>query len=382
MRVLGVVTLVSPTGEYGGPLRVAVNQLTALRERGHDVVLAGAHRGYAGEAPRAFEGVPARLFAAQTILPGTGFAGIGAPALWRALRRHAREFDVVHVHAARDLVTLPAARIAQGLGVPTVLQSHGMIDESAHPLAGAVDAALTRPALAAARHVTYLTAHERRALEHTSRGAARLAELANGVPLADPPAPSHASPRVLYLARLAKRKRPLLFVEAARRVAVDFPDAQFTLVGPDEGEGPAVRAAIAASGLSDRITWAGAAGPDETLAHMRNASIYVLPSVDEPYPMTVLEAMSVGLPVVVTHTCGLARFVTEAGAGLVVDDSLDDLERGLRRLLASPVEAAAHGAAGRAAVRRDRSMSAIAQRLESLYATPSEIDERTAPFIR
>lgn len=367
MKVLGVVTLVSPQGEYGGPVRVAVNQLAALRERGHDVVLAGSHRGFIRGAPESFESVPTRLFPARTLLPGAGFAGLGSPGLWRAVRRHAREFDVVHVHAARDLVTLPAARIAQRLGVRTVLQSHGMIDESANPLAGPVDAALTRPALASAHHVTYLTSHERQALETVGRGAADLAELPNGVPSADPPARRSGPPHVLYLARLAPRKRPRIFVEAATRLAAEFPNARFTLVGPDEGEGAAVRAAIAASGAGGRIRWEGAVPPGETIARMRDATVYVLPSVDEPYPMTVLEAMSLGLPVVVTDTCGLARFVSESGAGTVVNDSVEALVGSLRTLLTDTAAAVAAGDAGRDAVRMQRSMAAIAERLETLY---------------
>ena len=50
-----------------------------------------------------------------------------------------------------------------------------------------------------------------------------------------------------------------------------------------------------------RISWEGALAPAEIPQRMAAASIYVLPSVREPYPMSVLEAMSVGLPVVVSR---------------------------------------------------------------------------------
>lgn len=365
MRILAVVTLVSPHGEYGGPVRVALNQLMALRDLGHDVVVAGAARGY-DAVPSEVDGIPARLFPARTIIPGIGFAGIGSPGLLRSLRRHVDEFDVVHVHAARDLVTLPAARIAQARGVATVLQTHGMIDETANPLAVPLDAALTRPALAAARAVTHLTERERSSLEAVGRGRARLVELPNGVPagpLADP-----AGPELLYLARLAPRKRPVHFVEAAARLAPEFPTARFSLVGPDEGEGDAVRAAIAASGHADRIRWEGALEPARTGERMRHASGYVLPSVDEPYPMSVLEAMSAGLPVVVTDTCGLAPAVREADAGFVTDGGLEPLVAAMRRLLGDPADARARGARGRALTRDRFTMPAIAERLVALYA--------------
>jgi glycosyltransferase involved in cell wall biosynthesis len=100
---------------------------------------------------------------------------------------------------------------------------------------------------------------------------------------------------------------------------------------------------------------------------MRRATVYVLPSVDEPYPMSVLEAMSVGLPVVVTDTCGLASFVRDHDAGLVTDDTVEGLADAVRTLLADPDRAAAMGARGGSAVRSERSMAAIAQRLETFY---------------
>lgn len=366
MKILGVVTLVSPLGEYGGPTRVAINQLLALQERGHQVVLAAAQRGFDGHVPTELDGVPARLFAARTILPGTGFAGLGSPELWRAVHRHAREFDVVHVHAARDLVTLPSAIIALRRGVPIVVQTHGMIDETTNPLAVPLDLALTRPVLRRARLVAYLTSRERASLQVVSRGEARLEELANGVPL-EAAAVAAGPARVLFLARLAPRKHPVSFVEAAARVAPEFPDADFALVGPDEGEGASVLKAIASSGEADRIRWEGPIAMSEAAERMRQATLYALPSVDEPYPMSVLEAMSVGLPVVVTDTCGLAPFVRDHDAGIVTDDTVESLADALRTLLADPDLAAAMGARGRDAVRSERSMTAIAERLEALY---------------
>lgn len=365
MRVLAIVTLVSPHGEYGGPVRVAVNQLAALHDLGHDVVLAGSARGY-DTIPTEVDGVPARLYPARTIVPGIGFAGVGSPALLRALRRHVGEFDVVHVHAARDLVTLPAARIAQARGIPTVLQTHGMIDETANPLAIPLDAFLTRPALAAARAVTHLTPRERASLETVGRGRARLVELPNGVPAG--PAAAADRPELLYLARLAPRKRPGQFVAAASILAAEFPAAHFTLVGPDEGEGDAVRAAIAASGHPDRIRWEGALEPARTGERMRQATGYVLPAVDEPYPMSVLEAMSAGLPVVVTDTCGLAEAVRGADAGIVTDGGLPALVAAMRGLLADTAAGRARGERGRTLTRERFTMPAIAQRLVDLYA--------------
>ena len=70
MRVLQVVSLVSPQGEYGGPTRVALAQCRALRDAGHDVVLAAGSWGY-DPVPREVDGVRVRLFHAVAPMPGS-----------------------------------------------------------------------------------------------------------------------------------------------------------------------------------------------------------------------------------------------------------------------------------------------------------------------
>ncbi|WP_211332442.1 glycosyltransferase [Nocardioides aurantiacus] len=362
------MTLVTPHGEYGGPVRVAVNQARSLRSAGWDVVLVGAHRGWGSTGPPTkVDGVPTMLWPARTLVPGAGFAGVGSPGLWRWVRRHARDFDVVHVHLARDLVTLPAAWLVRRLGVPYVLQTHGMVDATSNPLAVPLDAAMTRPVLRSAGRVLHLTLEELHGLQQVVPSGLRTAVLHNGVPLPSDPA-GGGSRTVLYLARLAPRKRPGAFVEAARVLASRHPDVEFVMVGPDEGEGAAVKEAIrqAVAGGA-RVSWTGAVAPENTEAAMRQACSYVLPAVDEPYPMSVLEAMALSLPVLVTDSCGLAPAIARAGAGIVVDASQESLVEALDRLLSDPVAAAAMGIRGRALVQQEMDMAEVADRLSNTY---------------
>ncbi len=365
MRILSVVTLISPQGEYGGPVRVALNQARELIELGHSVTVCAAARGF-DAPPTEMSGVPLRLFPARQVLPGSGFAGLAAPSMWRWVAQHAKEFDVCHIHAARDLVTLPAAAIARARKVPFVLQTHGMIDRSTKLLAVPLDVVLTRPVLRGAGRILHLTPVERQGLIEVGGADLPLVELPNGVPWAGEQE-RPASSEVLYLARLAERKRPALFAQVAEALSVEFPDVRFTLVGPDEGEGDTVRRTIAASAAGDRLSWEGPIPPEETLARMRRATVYVLPSVDEPYPMSVLEAMSIGLPVVITDSCGLAGIVERADAGAVVDSSPESLQDAVRDLLADPDEAQRKGLRGRAFVRDELAMSTIAGTLAELY---------------
>ena len=367
MRIAHVVTLLSPDGAYGGPVRVAVNQLTALAERGHDVTLFATYRGY-DTAPTSIGDIPVVAFPARTRIPGTGFAGLGSSHLTKEIRRRAADFDVVHVHLARDLVTLPAARAAQRAGVPVFLQTHGMIDRSSNPLAGPLDALLTRPVLHGASSVFYLTGRERDDLIAVGAPESKLEHLVNGVPDPAPLARVESSGvDVLFLARLHERKRPAHFVRAAIALACEFPAVTFSLVGPDEGEGDAVRRLIADSGVGDRIRWEGALAPELTLERMTRSALYVLPSVDEPFPMSVLEAASLGLPVIVTDSCGLAPAIEAAGAGAVVGPTLDDLVGGMRALLKDTHTGNVAGGNARVMVRQNHSMAEVARAISTAY---------------
>lgn len=370
MRIAHVVTLLSPDGAYGGPVRVAVNQLTALAERGHDVTLFATYRGY-DTAPTSIGDIPVVAFPARTRIPGTGFAGLGSSRLTKEIRRRAADFDVVHVHLARDLVTLPAARAAQRAGVPVFLQTHGMIDRSSNPLAGPLDALLTRPVLHGASSVFYLTGRERDDLIAVGAPESKLEHLVNGVPDPAPLARVESSGvDVLFLARLHERKRPAHFVRAAIALASEFPAVTFSLVGPDEGEGNAVRRLIADSGVGDRIRWEGALAPELTLERMTHSALYVLPSVDEPFPMSVLEAASLGLPVIVTDSCGLAPEIEAAGAGAVVDSSLNSLVSAMRTCLDEHGPGGQTGAKARQMAANSFAMSAVSARLAERYGSP------------
>lgn len=369
MRILHVVTLLSPDGAFGGPVRVADNQAVELRARGHDVVLAAGRTGYGAAPPAALNGTPLRLFDVQRLLPGTpAYSGTTSVGLLRWLRGASHTVDLVHIHLARDLITLPAAAMVRSAGVPYVVQPHGMVIASKNPLAPALDTLMTRRVLRDAGAVLHLTEQERVGLLSVAGPDIRLRPLRNGVPAVAEQRAAPARPQALFCARLQARKRPLLFVEMARTLLDDGVDAEFVLVGPDGGEGAAVSAAIAEHGDSTRLRWEGPLDPSRTLERMAAASLLVLPSVDEPYPMAVLEAMSVGRPVIVVDSCGLAESVQAYGCGLVVDSSLPQLVAATRRLLTEPATREPMAARAAQAAVRHFGMAAVVDDLEAAYA--------------
>ncbi|MEU3911995.1 glycosyltransferase [Streptomyces sp. NPDC029721] len=366
MKILHAVTLHSPSHAFGGPVRVALNLAKGLRERGHEARLLALGEGF-DPWPTSVEGVPAKLFPARRLLP-LGFSGMTSPALLASASRLVRDADVVHVHLARDLVTLPVALAALRAGKPLVLQTHGMVDPSEKLLAKVLDAVAVRRLLRGADALLYLTPHERTGLDAVvgTPPLAQAVRLVNGTPAQEERPPLSGPPRILYSARLQARKRPVDFVDAAPAVLAAHPDAEFVVAGPDEGELAAVRARVAALGLTDRFTVPGALSTPEVLTELGRAHVYVLPSVDEPFPMSVLEALSVGVPTVVTHSNGLARDIAASGAGRAVDPGPQGVAEAVLALL-DPAENAAASKAARELAAGSFSMDAVLDALLGVY---------------
>lgn len=334
MKIAHVVTYASANGAFGGPTRVAFAQAEALARRGHEVtVYAGTPRDECVDMPQ--DGYRLRTFPVRRLAPFGGFATLWPTGLQRALRSDLRRMDVVHIHLARDLTTLPTALHADITRLPYVVQPHGMVDTSNRPLAKALDAIATRRALRNARAWLVLTDAERSELA-TLASARRVVSIPNGVdPQPLPPAEGRPD-EVLFLARLHERKRPLAFIEMARILSERLPTTTFRLFGPDEGEGSAVTRAISEAGMGDRLVWAGALAPSETRKALAAARVYVLPAVNEVFPMSILEAFSAGTPVVTTSSLGIAAACERHGAAIVTDGSPAALADAVQSIYSSP----------------------------------------------
>ncbi|MFF7351645.1 glycosyltransferase [Streptomyces filipinensis] len=372
MRVVQVVTLVSDDGTFGGPPSVALAQLQEMAERGHDVRLVSLWRGRT-PAPGHLGTVPFVSRRARTVVPGQGCLGLLHPLLlgdlWRAMGRA----DAVHLHVGRDLVSLAALAVARLRRVGFVVQTHGMVE----PRTGAVPRLFDSffvPLLRRARCCLVLTERERRALSAVlGAGQPPLVTLPNGVRLSAHARPERSSDgqEVIFLARLHPRKRPEAFVEMAALVHKEIPKARFTLYGTDEGSLGQVNQLVADRGLTDVVRYGGPLEHSAALRAYRGAAVYVLPSVHEPFPMTVLEALAEGTPVVCTSSCGIAGELADRQAAMVTDGSPQALAEAVSGLLTDEALHRRLTGAGHRAIREVFSIRAVVDRLEGIYRNRS-----------
>jgi glycosyltransferase involved in cell wall biosynthesis len=213
--------------------------------------------------------------------------------------------------------------------------------------------------------------------QHESEEIKRIApsvqtvELPNGIDLPVSSERWHADnlvdPAVLFLARLHPRKRVTAFLEMARILSEEGVAARYRVVGPDGGDLVEAERLVRRYELGDRVTFVGSLEGEAVAREYRNSAVYVLPSVNEPFPMTVLEALSLGVPTVVTDTCFIAPMLENSGAAVVSEPEPEVLARSVKAILGEPGLAEHLSRTGRRLAQTQFSSERVVDRLENYY---------------
>jgi glycosyltransferase involved in cell wall biosynthesis len=145
------------------------------------------------------------------------------------------------------------------------------------------------------------------------------------------------------------------------------PDVRLVCAG--RGERVAVARYAERLGVADAVRFTGQVGPSGKRALLEAAAVFALPSHDEAMPVSLLEAMSAGVPCIASPVGGIPEALVDGVSGyLVAPGDAATLERLLRRLLLDRALAARIGAAGRESARLRFAPERALPRLEELYA--------------
>ena len=196
----------------------------------------------------------------------------------------------------------------------------------------------------------------------------RVAIVPNGVDLAEFVPTPEASPDfdVIFSGRIERRKGSRPMVEVCRRLVAAHPRIRIAIVGYGDDD-DFVRTGLAE--LKDNVVLYGKAPFSEMVGHYRRSKVYVSTSYYEGLPGTCLEAMAMGLPVVVWDLLFYRDLVVSGMTGLTapVNDT-GALVDSVGRLLADPDRAAAMGRNAREAVRDRYDWRRLSGRLLSVYS--------------
>lgn len=182
------------------------------------------------------------------------------------------------------------------------------------------------------------------------------------------PAPLKERPTftILFLARVEKEKGIYEALDAYRLVKREHPHACLLVAG-DGSALTGAQAYASGAGLTD-ITFVGHLSRERKYEAMRSADAYLFPSWSEGLPLSVLEAMSFGLPIVTTAVGGLRDFFEDGTMGFSAASADPHRLAGfLSRLISDPPLRARIGAFNRRYARTHFGGSQIAARFESIY---------------
>ena len=176
---------------------------------------------------------------------------------------------------------------------------------------------------------------------------------------------------VLFVGSLCRRKGVPDALQAVASVRQQVPEAHFVFVGPPETDrersfmDPLCREAEKSGGVSFPGLVTGAA----KIQLFARASVFILPSYNENFPISLLEAMAMGLPVVATPVAGVVDMVQDGFNGFLVQPGdCQALTERIVRLLQDLQLRLTMGRANRDKVRRAYSPAMFAASINRLYS--------------
>lgn len=373
IKVLHVIPSVSPV--YGGP-SYAIRRMTAsLAKMGLDVDVAttNADGKKELEVPQLKPQIKggARYFYFPRQFPKRWTFSFP---LTRWLCEHAKDYDLLHIHALFSYPTLPACVSARRAGTPYILRPLGTLGKQslAHK---------------AGQKFLYYHLLERCNLRHAAAihatspiEAKSLEQLGFGskthvIPLGVDPGSvslrsntSGSRVRLLFLSRLHPMKAlPLLFQSLVLLRREGF-YPMLTVGGDgDPSYELTLKRNVEALELTSQVEFTGFIQEEEKIHAFAEADIFVQPSYQESFGIAAAEALAAGVPVVVSDQVGIAPAIQEYGAGVVVGRSPDSVKEGLKKLIRDPELRSKMGEEGRRLVREKFSWDKIAEQLIELY---------------
>ncbi len=110
---------------------------------------------------------------------------------------------------------------------------------------------------------------------------------------------------VLFLGRLTIQKGPEFFLKTAKKV-LEYENTKFVVAGIGDMLPKLINQAVD-MGISNNIIFTGKLTEEEVRHIYQISSVYVMPSVSEPFGITALEAISAGTPTIVSKTAGVSE---------------------------------------------------------------------------
>ncbi|MEM7770700.1 MAG: glycosyltransferase family 4 protein [Cyanobacteria bacterium P01_A01_bin.37] len=313
MRLLFGIKAMNNPG--GGAERVLATVANGLADRGHEVaVLTFEQPGGQSFYPLNHAIQRLDLGIGSTVHSATTSETLKRlPALRRAVLQYAPNVAIGFMHS----IFIPLGLAMLGTSIPIIASEH--IVPKHYQSRRFIETCLLSATPLLVRRITCVSEQVRLSYPFYLRKS--MVAIANPVAIKPSHSPSPQQPKfgktLLSVGRLEPQKDHTTLVQAFGQIAAEFPEWQLKIVG-DGSLRENLEAQIQSLGLSDRISLPGST--QNIAAEYQSANLFVMPSKYESFGLTVVEALSYGLPVVGFQSCqGVNQLVRSGVNGLLVD---------------------------------------------------------------
>jgi glycosyltransferase involved in cell wall biosynthesis len=359
MRILNVTQSYAPFYEFGGPPVKVEALASGLAQRGHTVAVLTADWGLEARQAGTKEGSAVKRSQFGWTRETRGVQSVYLPtwlryrtttwnpALARFCRARLPEIDVAHIFGLYDLLGPAVARECRARKIPYVVEPIGMFVPIVRNifLKRVYHARWGKEMLDGAAAVIATAEQEVEELAGGGIPRAKIVLRRNGV-VAPRELPARGEFRaqqgipaealvILFLGRLSQKKSPDMLLEAFAELPEKIAEQELWLAfaGPDEsGMQARLQELARARGVQRRVIFSGAIFEEKKWSAYRDANVFVLPSQNENFGNTAMEAAACGTPVVITENCGVAP-VLSGVAGIVVPHETAAVAQAVQHIL-------------------------------------------------
>jgi glycosyltransferase involved in cell wall biosynthesis len=298
------------------------------------------------------------------------------------LSNHVSEFDLLHIHALFSFAALPAAYWATRRHIPYIVRPLGTLNAwgmtHRRPWLKKASFRLLESRILKHAAVVHYTSDQERHEAETMGVKGVSAVIPNGLPKFRFEGVSGAfrgrypqlrgRPIILFMSRLDRKKGLDLLLRAFADVHRQAPDAVLVIAGDGQEQfKEQLKVETRTLGIVDAVLWTGFLTGDDKQAALADAMLYVLPSYSENFGIAVAEALTAGLPVVVSDQVAIHGDIAEAAAGLVVPCEAKPLAQAIFRLLSDRDLRFTLGLNGQRLAARKYSHDAVTGRVLDIY---------------